>query len=231
MAELQSILDYLFDKFDTCNDIISVLQKHMCKDGNTSICEYDEVRALIKQFSKKPPYICLYNNYEMTTQSYFDVYVKGTIIKMYNFDVEYELNVRQKGCWTTNKFAKEQEGRYKAFIINILQLIDDDKKADEKKADDKKADEKKADVKKKKRSISATVKRLVWNINIGETIGKSKCMCCLCTDITQMSFNCGHIIAEVNGGETIVSNLKPVCQNCNSSMGTKNMEEFMKSLI
>ena len=45
-----------------------------------------------------------------------------------------------------------------------------------------------------------------------------------------MSFNCGHIIAEANGGETIVSNLKPKCQNCNSSMGTKNMENFMKSL-
>jgi len=29
---------------------------------------------------------------------------------------------------------------------------------------------------------------------------------------------------------TYVSNLKPICQNCNSSMGTKNMDEFMKSL-
>ena len=45
-----------------------------------------------------------------------------------------------------------------------------------------------------------------------------------------MSFNCGHIVAEANGGDTIVSNLKPICQNCNSSMGTKNMKEFMKSL-
>lgn len=44
-------------------------------------------------------------------------------------------------------------------------------------------------------------------INIGEEIGKSKS-----TDITQMSFNCGHVIAEANGGETIVSNLKPICQ-------------------
>ena len=43
-----------------------------------------------------------------------------------------------------------------------------------------------------------------------------------------MSFNCGHIIAEANGGKVIVSNLKPICQNCNSSMGTKNMDDFMK---
>ena len=85
-------------------------------------------------------------------------------------------------------------------------------------------------VKKKKKSISATIKKLVWNVNIGEEIGKTKCLCCKSTDITQMSFNCGHIIAEADGGETIVLNLKPICQNCNSSMGTKNMNEFMRSL-
>jgi len=106
-----------------------------------------------------------------------------------------------------------------------------EKKEQEKKAQEKEAQEKKAqEKKKKKKPISATMKKLVWNINIGEEIGKAKCLCCNSTDITQMSFNCGHIIAEANGGETIVSNLKPICQNCNSSMGTKNMEDFMKTL-
>lgn len=85
-------------------------------------------------------------------------------------------------------------------------------------------------VAKKKKPISSTIKRLVWNINIGEDIGKTKCLCCKTTDITQLSFNCGHIIAEANGGETIVSNLKPICQNCNSSMGTTNFDEFVKKL-
>lgn len=83
---------------------------------------------------------------------------------------------------------------------------------------------------KKKKNISSTTKRLVWNTHIGESIGKSKCLCCNTTDITQMSFHCGHIIAEAKGGETIVSNLKPICQNCNSSMGIKNMDDFMKAL-
>jgi 5-methylcytosine-specific restriction endonuclease McrA len=59
---------------------------------------------------------------------------------------------------------------------------------------------------------------------------KTKCLCCKITDITQLSFNCGHIIAEANGGDTIVSNLRPICQNCNSSMGTMNMNDFMKTL-
>ena len=82
----------------------------------------------------------------------------------------------------------------------------------------------------RKKTISATLKRLVWNTNIGEDIGKTKCLCCKSTDITQMSFHCGHVVAEINGGELIVSNLKPICQNCNSSMGTKNMNDFMNSL-
>ena len=82
----------------------------------------------------------------------------------------------------------------------------------------------------KKKHITSTIKKLVWNTNIGEEIGKSKCLCCKSTDITQLSFNCGHIIAESNGGDTIVSNLRPICQNCNSSMGTKNMNDFMETL-
>jgi len=81
--------------------------------------------------------------------------------------------------------------------------------------------------KKKKKYISATLKRLVWNKWIGEDIGKAKCLCCNVTFITQLSFHAGHIIAEANGGETNISNLKPICQNCNSSMGKNNMNDFM----
>ena len=81
---------------------------------------------------------------------------------------------------------------------------------------------------KKKEAIPSTVKRLVWNTHIGESIGKSKCKCCKVTEITQLSFHCGHIISELHGGEAVVNNLKPICQNCNSSMGSCNMVEFIK---
>ena len=43
-----------------------------------------------------------------------------------------------------------------------------------------------------------------------------------------MSFHCGHIIAESKGGELSVNNLKPICQSCNSSMGTQNMDEYIE---
>jgi hypothetical protein len=81
-----------------------------------------------------------------------------------------------------------------------------------------------------KKGISSTMKRLVWNKNIGEEIGKAKCWCCKSTDITQSSFHCGHVVAESKGGHTQVNNLKPICQNCNSSMGTRDMNDFMKTL-
>jgi hypothetical protein len=118
----------------------------------------------------------------------------------------------------------------------IMRLIKDITSFKKKKNDDKNVnDEELKEVakkknKKKKQAISSTLKRLVWNTHIGEEIGKSKCLCCNTTDITQLSFHCGHIIAEAMGGETNVSNLRPICQNCNSSMGTKNMNDFMKTL-
>lgn len=83
----------------------------------------------------------------------------------------------------------------------------------------------------KKKSISLVLKKKVWDKYIGLEIGKSKCLCCNITDIIQMSFHCGHIIAESKGGETNLSNLKPICQNCNLSMGSQNMNDFMKTFI
>jgi 5-methylcytosine-specific restriction endonuclease McrA len=88
----------------------------------------------------------------------------------------------------------------------------------------------KPQIKYKKKYISSTLKRLVWNKWIGEEIGKAKCCCCNTTDIVQISFHAGHIIAEVNGGKTSISNLMPICQNCNSSMGRKNLYDFKATL-
>jgi hypothetical protein len=80
----------------------------------------------------------------------------------------------------------------------------------------------------KKKTIPLSLKRSVWNKHIGEEIGKAVCLCCKITCITQMSFSCGHVIAEYNGGELKLENLKPICVSCNSSMGTQNMNEFIK---
>ena len=80
----------------------------------------------------------------------------------------------------------------------------------------------------KKRSVPLALKRKVWAKHIGEDIGKAKCTCCKLSDISQMGFHCGHIVAHENGGKNTLLNLKPICQSCNSSMGPKNMDQFIK---
>ena len=79
-----------------------------------------------------------------------------------------------------------------------------------------------------KRKIPFAIRRLVWNAHVGEEIGKTKCQCCGSADITQMQFHCGHVLATAHGGETVVSNLRPICMSCNLSMGTMNMNDFMR---
>uniref|UniRef100_A0A6C0JQC5 HNH endonuclease 5 domain-containing protein n=1 Tax=viral metagenome TaxID=1070528 RepID=A0A6C0JQC5_9ZZZZ len=83
----------------------------------------------------------------------------------------------------------------------------------------------------KKKPISLALKKLVWDKHIGLDIGRTKCVCCKTSEITLISFHAGHIIAESKGGKTDVSNLKPICQNCNCSMGSMDMNEFEKSFV
>jgi hypothetical protein len=80
----------------------------------------------------------------------------------------------------------------------------------------------------KKKSIPLSLKALVWNKYIGEEKGIGYCQCCRKNIIKQISFHCGHIISERNGGSTTLNNLIPLCQTCNLSMGRHNMNEFVK---
>jgi hypothetical protein len=78
----------------------------------------------------------------------------------------------------------------------------------------------------KKKTIPKALKSAVWIKYIGKDIGITKCICCNSHDISQLDFDCGHVIAEALGGETILENLRPICSKCNKSMGVMNMEEF-----
>jgi len=227
MADFEKINGYLFKNFEDDTNkpiIIEIIKKHLSPNRYHS----EKIAFILNYFRQNPPYKNpLFDNY-ITNEKYFHIYITPCLKDIYNFDVDYQKCEVKKGCYSPNPHAEEQGRRYKLFISELQDIIYNEEviKVANKSATCEKEDSKK----KKKKPIAATIKRLVWNTNIGEDIGKSKCMCCNSTDITQMSFNCGHIVAEANGGDTIVSNLKPICQNCNSSMGTKNMGEFMKSL-
>jgi hypothetical protein len=85
-------------------------------------------------------------------------------------------------------------------------------------------------IKKKKEKIPQKMRMLVWDKYIGLDKGKSKCKCCNDKEITQMDFECGHIIAEANGGQMTIDNLLPICSPCNRSMRTDNFFVFQKKL-
>lgn len=77
----------------------------------------------------------------------------------------------------------------------------------------------------KKKAIPKILKDLVWKTYIGE---KYSCLCLICNNekISAPSFDCAHVEAEVNGGDTILENLRPICKSCNNSMSTMNMKDF-----
>ena len=55
----------------------------------------------------------------------------------------------------------------------------------------------------------------------GKTFEKS-CYINWCNNtINCFTFDCGHNIPESKGGETNISNLKPICRNCNLGMGNQ----------
>lgn len=82
--------------------------------------------------------------------------------------------------------------------------------------------------KKSKKRIPAALRKAVWHTYIGVEKGCTMCPCCKIQKISQLEFDCGHVVAEATGGATNLRNLRPVCHTCNLSMGTKNMFDFAK---
>jgi len=79
----------------------------------------------------------------------------------------------------------------------------------------------------KRETIPKTVRNAVWiNYYVDKRIGK--CLCCLREQISIGNFNCGHIVSHNQGGKTTLDNLIPICTLCNTSMGTYNLNDFIK---
>jgi hypothetical protein len=78
----------------------------------------------------------------------------------------------------------------------------------------------------KKQKIPKNIRNIVWDTHMGSDFKKGLCCCCNTEQITFVNFQCGHIESEVDGGETHVDNLLPICQSCNGSMGCMNMNDY-----
>ncbi len=70
----------------------------------------------------------------------------------------------------------------------------------------------------KKKSIPKALREQVWKKYCGEKFSK-KCTISWCKNqINVFDFHVGHNIPESKGGETNISNLRPICSRCNLSM-------------
>jgi hypothetical protein len=77
--------------------------------------------------------------------------------------------------------------------------------------------------------IPKRLRMLVWRREFGN-VTEGQCVCCL-QPIQIESFEAGHIVSDARGGSMHQANLKPVCSSCNRSMGTRNMNEFVRDFF
>lgn len=78
----------------------------------------------------------------------------------------------------------------------------------------------------RKKKIPECVRNAVWNKYMGD-VKHAPCYTGCGEIISAALMHVGHIQAESCGGETTIQNLRPICSKCNTSMGRKNMREFI----
>jgi hypothetical protein len=75
-----------------------------------------------------------------------------------------------------------------------------------------------------RKPIGSRIKSSVWKKRFN-TIENQHCD--ICSNIfCWETFHCGHIQSIFYGGKTDVSNLEPICQQCNLNMGIQNLHDY-----
>ena len=83
----------------------------------------------------------------------------------------------------------------------------------------------------KKNKMNKQMRARCWTKYVGEDVARTKCLCCNEQTITTFTFECGHVVAHAKGGSNDISNLRPICRDCNNGMGTENMKEYAKDMF
>lgn len=77
------------------------------------------------------------------------------------------------------------------------------------------------------KKLPTAIRSAVWNKYIGEEYGVSTCFTGCGSRIAQNNFQIGHVVSKHRNGTNHIENLRPICQRCNTSMGSTDMYEFM----
>lgn len=86
----------------------------------------------------------------------------------------------------------------------------------------------------KRPAIPKTLQKQVWQKEFN-AMTNGKCPIYKCPNIldtkTVNSWQCGHITSIMNGGETSLDNLRPICPTCNQKMSSMNWDDYVNKLL
>jgi hypothetical protein len=108
-------------------------------------------------------------------------------------------------------------------LVRLNNINQEDKETPHKNVDE--------EIKAKKNKLNKQMRARCWVKYVGEDVARTKCLCCQEQMITTFSFECGHVEAHACGGSNDLSNLRPICRDCNNGMGTQNMKEYAKEMF
>lgn len=80
---------------------------------------------------------------------------------------------------------------------------------------------------KQARRIPSAVRGTLWKRYFGPETAVGTCFICNQL-IMRDSFEAGHFLAKARGGSDNLDNLRPVCRNCNASMGTQSIQVYKR---
>jgi len=79
-----------------------------------------------------------------------------------------------------------------------------------------------------RKAFSQRDRMLVWDNEFGNQVDRTKCPVCKKNEIRRHHFAIGHKRALTKGGSNSIRNIRAICHQCNSEMGTMSMAEYIK---
>lgn len=77
-----------------------------------------------------------------------------------------------------------------------------------------------------RKHIPQKIRQDLWKQYYGENYNA---LCLICKQQISINiFEVGHIVSSADGGGDNIDNLRPICRDCNRSMGTTNMDYYIE---
>jgi 5-methylcytosine-specific restriction endonuclease McrA len=82
--------------------------------------------------------------------------------------------------------------------------------------------------KRARKPIPAATREQLWHKWFKDD-GRVTCPVCNYREITPFDFEAGHKVPDCKGGSAAIGNLVPMCRACNRSMGSRDINEYLRA--